>query len=1468
MTVSVNTKNDTHNLNSLSTTCTLAPSTTGQEVSTLAPEEALLFKSFFNRFNSQEKSAINTLLTAKLEPDKAAAVIQEFLDRNWRPADVASDTTASKVVNTAATSFASNPACPTLLDSGAEGNLARSAHGLVEVRPVANTDTPYVNANGERLPVTHVGKAPELPPGANEVSVDPTLEYNLISMGLLENSGAVRIVDSSNPRIQRWVDRGGKVILTTHLHPKRNLYQVKFTDPTADSEFRSVAKTTKLWTSVEQPLIRQLVLLMHCALGHASLESMVRVVERKLIDGLPAELTAKAIRKHFPTTCIPCLQGGAKQEAATHVTRKTVPTRQQRRERRAVRASEAADKSVTATDVSIKGELPVTESSHAPEQGEPAVADLPATVSDQGEPAVTAPHPSSQGERRLTRAAARLAVASNVSDEKEKAKDRVSAAATKSVKRAKAKQAKKSNAAARKATVKDKEASDVAALDEAIEWSRTSRLQHQALETEKKSETVTDVSKDTLHVDVSMVAGRDGFDKASDGTTAIALFRSSRIGMIHMACLAVLEDLENVIAEVLELYEFKHKPVMTMRIDNQFATVAVLRTLRTFDCRPEACAPHEHWQNGVAENTVQLVDRTARTLLHSASPDYPRSRWPQAYKSAVQSLNMRLTSPSDPTISCWQAWHGLKPNLKELPLLPFGCKVQGLEYATDLAKLDSRVHAGFFELASEIHSQVVQIYDPESGCTKLRRSFWVTDHPLNRQLGERAELVIDLSGEQIPSPPVQSNVAANSRRNRQMALRKEKKLQAEKGTTCFFCKARWTTRTEKTSTAWYGCEFDGCGIWSCAACFDKGYLTEHERAHAVQGDATTLELRTTDAKTRKPTRRSIRRAKLANSVTQLYVSVPDIKTGDIKHYRLPVASLREDAPANRPSSLIVAKTTLNPLDARPLGDPAPPTDTASPALQEPAIKEFLAHYIKDPKGYKQMQKHPHAQEFVQAANEELDGLRDYSSWQQVKRSEIPDGVRIFDSMFVFKTKRDSDGRFLKFKARLTFRGDQQDDDEVGDTWAPTIHADTLRFLLALGARLDLHMSQMDITKAFLHENMPCNMSHMYMRLPVAHTGDTIYVRLLRSLYGLREAPRIFHLGLRRHLLSLGYKASAFDPCLFARKNSDGSYSWAAIHVDDILLFASSIKERDAFRAGMEKEYELTWQDEVSSFLSYTITRDRPNHVLTISQPGYARHIVDTAGLSDSSTAPSPGDHLAPYGESQGEGDPARMRNLVGLLQYLTNTRPDILCELNKVAKTMAAPTLEDVTAAERIIRYIKETLDYGITFSGKGSCQIVAFADASHQSEKGGYSRSSIVLSLGQDNGSFVSRSYTQTLLATSTQYSEIQCLSDTTRFAVYFRNISAELGIPQEPVEIFEDNNAARAFAKGEGEFDRTKHILSHYRYCVEQQSLGFIKVEPINTKLQRADQGTKILPHAEHALHTARNLNLSALLIAASSA
>jgi len=192
---------------------------------------------------------------------------------------------------------------------------------------------------------------------------------------------------------------------------------------------------------------------------------------------------------------------------------------------------------------------------------------------------------------------------------------------------------------------------------------------------------------------------------------------------------------------------------------------------------------------------------------------------------------------------------------------------------------------------------------------------------------------------------------------------------------------------------------------------------------------------------------------------------------------------------------------------------------------------------------------------------------------------------------------------------------------------------------------------------------------------------------------------------------------------------------------------------------------------------------------------------------------------------------------------------------------MNDPSHEDVQAAERIVRYVASTLDYGITFSGT-STQLYAWADASFESERGGFSRSGIVFAIGENSGAFLAKSFTQHIRSLSTQESEIQALSEAARYVIFFRMILEEIGIPQDRNVIFEDNNAAISFAKGESDFDRTKHISRHYRYSAQQYELGNIDVVRIDTKKQRADQATKILPPNEHMEHSAVNLNLSEMV------
>jgi histone deacetylase 1/2 len=62
----------------------------------------------------------------------------------------------------------------------------------------------------------------------------------------------------------------------------------------------------------------------------------------------------------------------------------------------------------------------------------------------------------------------------------------------------------------------------------------------------------------------------------------------------------------------------------------------------------------------------------------------------------------------------------------------------------------------------------------------------------------------------------------------------------------------------------------------------------------------------------------------------------------------------------------------------------------------------------------------------------------------------------------------------------------------------------------------------------------------------------------------------------------------------------------------------------------------------------------------------------------------------------GASDATQYRSLVGALQYLTLTRPDISFPVNKVCQFLYAPTTEHWSVVKRILRYLKHTLKLGL----------------------------------------------------------------------------------------------------------------------------------------------------------------------------
>ena len=144
---------------------------------------------------------------------------------------------------------------------------------------------------------------------------------------------------------------------------------------------------------------------------------------------------------------------------------------------------------------------------------------------------------------------------------------------------------------------------------------------------------------------------------------------------------------------------------------------------------------------------------------------------------------------------------------------------------------------------------------------------------------------------------------------------------------------------------------------------------------------------------------------------------------------------------------------------------------------------------------------------------------------------------ILPSTWALKRKRYPDGRIRKYKACFCVQEDKQvygvDFDE---TYAPVVQWSTVWMLLSLSLTLGLKMRQVDYMNAFVQAVID---GEVYCKLPHKFIGpdnDQYVLKLKKSLYGLKLAPRLWFKMLEKSLHNRGFTSSKNDPCLFLKKD--------------------------------------------------------------------------------------------------------------------------------------------------------------------------------------------------------------------------------------------------------------------------------------------------------------------------------------------
>ena len=481
--------------------------------------------------------------------------------------------------------------------------------------------------------------------------------------------------------------------------------------------------------------------------------------------------------------------------------------------------------------------------------------------------------------------------------------------------------------------------------------------------------------------------------------------------------------------------------------------------------------------------------------------------------------------------------------------------------------------------------------------------------------------------------------------------------------------------------------------------------------------------------------------------------------------------------------------------------------------------------------------------WVSAMDLEHQALLRNKTWHLVPP---PKGKNIVGCKWVYKIKRKADGTVDRYKARLVAKGyKQQYGIDYEDTFSPVVKAATIRIVLSVAMSRGWSLRQLDVQNAFLHGVLE---EEVYMHQPPGYEDPSHpnYVcKLDKALYGLKQAPRAWYARLCSKLQCLGFVPSKADTSLLYYSKR-GHSIFVLVYVDDIIVASSSSQATDALLVDLRAEFALKDLGDLHFFLGIEVKRGRDG--LTLTQERYALDILKRSGMQlckPVDTPLSPTEKLSiESGDKLGPDDSTKYRSMVGALQYLTLTRPDIAFAVNKVCQFLHAPTTVHWSAVKRILRYVKGTVNLGLQIRRSRSMLVSSFSDANwagcvdDRRSTGGFA-----MFLGENLVSWTARK--QPTVSRSSTEAEYKALANATTEMIWVQKLLTELGVAHPPrALLWCDNIGAKYLAANPIFHARTKHIEIDFHFVRVRVAQKLLDIRFIHTGDQVADGFTKALP------------------------
>ncbi|TXG71321.1 hypothetical protein EZV62_006256 [Acer yangbiense] len=488
-------------------------------------------------------------------------------------------------------------------------------------------------------------------------------------------------------------------------------------------------------------------------------------------------------------------------------------------------------------------------------------------------------------------------------------------------------------------------------------------------------------------------------------------------------------------------------------------------------------------------------------------------------------------------------------------------------------------------------------------------------------------------------------------------------------------------------------------------------------------------------------------------------------------------------------------------------------------------------------------------ETSQAMQEEYDALLRNSTWNLVPKNSTQN---IVGCKWVYKIKRNPNGTISRYKARLVAKGfHQRPGVDFTDTFSPVVKPTTVRILLCLAVTNDWPIRQLDVNNAFLQGTLT---DDVFMEQPpgfIDSQQPTHVCKLKKAIYGLRQAPRAWYNELKSHLISVGFTNSHSDSSLFICRTG-GRVLYVLVYVDDIIVTGSSPVHE--FIQSLARRFSLKDLGPLSYFLGVEALTTSTG--LFLSQRKYIRDLLHKTHMLDANVASTPlsvTDSLVLHDGSP-LTDPTQYRQIVGSMQYLSLTRPDVSFAVNKLSQFMHCPTIKHWTAVKRVLRYLKGTISHGLLLHRKSPSLLHAFADADWAGNPDDRtSTTAYVVFIGANPISWSSKK--QRTVARSSTEAEYRAIASTAAEVNWITNLLAELHVPlTAPPTIYCDNIGATYLSANPVFHSRMKHIAIDFHFVRDQVEKKRLRVTHVHTGDQLADSLTKSLPRKHFQTHRSK--------------